>query len=143
MKKRALISREERTAVEERFRAVLEEHGEISFAYVHGSFAEGREFADVDVALYLSALPPDPLMYEIDRESELALAGFGYVFDVRILNEAPLSFRYNAIKSGHLLFERNKDERSDFVERTLDLYFDFAPYRRMYLRETLGIGLQP
>lgn len=142
MKKRALISKEERTAVEEKLRAVLEKHGEISFAYVHGSFAEGLEFADVDIGLYLSALPPDPLAYEIERESELARAGFLFAIDIRILNEAPLSFRYNVIKSGHPLFERSKDERSDFVERTLDLYFDFAPYRRMYLRETLGIGLQ-
>jgi hypothetical protein len=61
--------------------------------------------------------------------------------DLRILNDAPLSFRYNVIRYGRPVFVRDSDARFEFVEATLRGYFDFAPYREMYLRETLGLGL--
>jgi len=36
-----------------RLREALEAREEIVFAYLHGSFAEGLPFRDVDVAIYL------------------------------------------------------------------------------------------
>jgi len=64
-----------------------------------------------------------------------------YIVDVRVLNMSPLSFKYNVIKNGIVLISRNDDERADFQEVTIASYFDFAPYRKMYLKETLGLGI--
>lgn len=64
-----------------------------------------------------------------------------YPVDVRILNGAPLSFRYNVIKHGRHLAVLDDDARCDFEEATVSNYFDFAPYRKMYLQEALGRGV--
>lgn len=58
-----------------------------------------------------------------------------YPIDVRALNGSPLSFRYHVIKEGMLLMVKDDDLRSDFQEATLSGYFDFAPYRTIYLKE--------
>jgi predicted nucleotidyltransferase len=135
------LSGEERQAVITAVGKTLEAHADISFAYLHGSFLTGSEFRDVDVAVYLNELPAAPLDYELQLETELPHVVHGFPVDVRILNNAPLSFKYNVIKSGVLLFARDDDERADFVESTLSAYFDFAPYRALYLKETLGLGV--
>ena len=132
----------ERMAIRERLRAALERHAEISFAYLHGSFVGGEGFRDIDVAVYLRANEAESrLRYELALEASLSKDSCGYPVDVRILNAAPLSFRYQVIKGGDLLFERDDDERADFQEATLSAYFDFEPYRALYLKETLGRGI--
>jgi len=135
------LAEEAKQAVIAAVRRSLEGHTEISFAYLHGSFMKAGGFRDIDVAVYADALPASPLDYELRLEAESMNAVSGFPVDVRVLNGAPLSFRYNAIKNGLLLFARDDDERADFVESTLSAYFDFAPYRALYLKETLGLGV--
>lgn len=119
---------------------------EILVAYVHGSYAERRPFRDLDIAVYVSesALSGSLLSYEVMLESGLeeALRGAGLAapLDVRILNRAPLSFRYEVIKHGTPVFVANDDLRADFEAATVSRYLDFAPFRREQLREVLGLG---
>ncbi len=75
--------------------------------------------------------------YEIELEIKLEET-LKYPMDVRVLNYAPLSFQYQVIKNGNLLFEKDGDCRVDFQTKTLDFYFDFAPFRKQYLKEVLG-----
>jgi predicted nucleotidyltransferase len=125
-------------AVESILRTVLEKRPEISFAYIHGSFARGEDFRDIDVAVYLKVPSDSPLRYELTLEAELMEAVGKYLVDVRVLNGAPVSFAYHVFKDGNVLIARDDDERSDFQEAVLARYFDFAPYRAEYLKETLG-----
>jgi predicted nucleotidyltransferase len=113
---------------------------EILFAYLHGSFVASEKFRDIDVAVFLGKLPPSPLEFELSMEAELCGALRGYPVDVRVLNNAPLSFRYNVIKFGKRLFAEDDDARCDFEEAVLSNYFDFAPFRKRYLEEVLGLG---
>lgn len=126
-------------AIEEKIRKALKKYAEISFAYLHGSFINEDGFKDIDVAVYIKELPQSILDYELQLETALMKVIEKYIVDVRVLNTSPLSFRYNVIKSGILLVATNDDERADFQEATLSRYFDFAPYRNLYLRETLGV----
>jgi predicted nucleotidyltransferase len=126
-------------AIEIKLRKALRKYAEISFAYLHGSFVKEDGFKDIDVAVYVKELPPSVLEYELQLETALMEVVDKFTVDVRVLNTSPLSFRYHVIKSGILLVVRNDDERADFQEATLSRYFDFAPYRNLYLRETLGV----
>lgn len=134
------LSEEEKKAVITSVRRLLENHEQVAFAYLHGSFCTGGVFRDIDIALYIEGVLSSPLELELELESELIKAVI-FPVDVRVLNGAPLSFRYNVIKDGMLLFARDDDQRAEFVEHTLSAYFDFAPYRNLYLKETLGIGV--
>ena len=80
--------------------AVLKRRNEIEFAYLHGSFLEG-DFRDIDLAIYLNKLKTkkDALEYELALERELENI-VNIPVDVRVLNNAPLSFRFNTIKGG-------------------------------------------
>ena len=110
-------------------------------AYVYGSFVMADKFRDIDIAVYLKQIPSTPLHVELELETELGNIIKNYLVDVRILNNAPLSFRYNVIKSGKPIVVVDDDARTDFEEATLSNYFDFSPFRKMYLKETLGHGI--
>jgi predicted nucleotidyltransferase len=118
----------------------LAKRPDLLFAYVHGSFMLQEKFRDIDVAIYLKSKPTELLQVELDLETAL-YNQIKYPVDVRILNSAPLSFRYNVIKDGRRLAVINDDARCDFEETTVSNYFDFAPYRKMYLQEALNRGV--
>ena len=124
-------------------RALEKEQG-LCAVYVHGSFIKGGPFHDIDLALYYHPTPKfNPLDKELDLEvaleEGLIKAGFRIPVDVRIINKAPLSFRYNVIKEGQLLLVRDDNQRVDFEVLTLTKYFDFAPFRAAYLKEVLRL----
>jgi uncharacterized protein len=118
----------------------LQKHDEIVFAYLHGSFAEKDTFHDIDIAVFLKELPESKLGYELELETKL-IQVIGRIVDVRILNNVPISLRYHVIKKGLPLLIRDDNERVEFQEFTLLRYFDFAFFRAMYLKETLGLGI--
>ncbi len=135
------ISTQAKEEIIAHIRSFLEKVPGLLFAYVHGSFITDEKFRDIDAAVYLKATPLSPLQMELDLETELLGIVNKYPVDVKILNDAPLSFRYNVIKHGKRLVVIDDDARSDFEESTFSRYFDFAPYRKLYLKEALGRGV--
>jgi hypothetical protein len=93
------------------------------------------------VAVYLERMPASVLEYELQMETELIMAVGRHIIDVRVLNTAPLSFKYNVIKDGIILLVKNDDKRADFQETTISAYLDFLPYRNIYLEESLGVKI--
>ena len=140
-KRYAALQGAKKTSVESRIESILESDVGIVFAYIHGSFPREENFSDIDVAVYLADMPASPLDYELAMETVLTKAVAPYPVDVRILNGAPLSFKYQVIKGGTVLVAKDDEKRAGFQEATLAEYFDFAPYRAMYLKETLGFGV--
>jgi predicted nucleotidyltransferase len=109
---------------------------EIVFAYLHGSFIQNEEFRDVDVAVFLAdgaTRPLDGVDYEISLSLGLEKAT-GLPVDVKLLHDAPLSFRYQASR-GVLLMTRDESVREEFLNKTWGEYFDFVPLSRIYREE--------
>lgn len=131
----------DKTTITEAIVGKLQEHPEILFAYVHGSFLTNEFFSDIDLALYLSKIPGSLLEYELNMEVILSNAVLGAPVDVRLLNGAPLSFQYNVMKEGIPIFVNDDSERAEFQERTIKYYFDFAPFRKRYLEEVYRIAV--
>lgn len=107
---------------------------EIVFAILYGSAAEGRPFHDVDVAVYvdeaqLSDRDHYGYMFALADALEQRIP---YPVDVRLINDAPLPFRYN-ISRGRPIFARDATALADFLSRTWDEYLDFAPVAMKYL----------
>ncbi len=125
----------EREKVVKKLADILKKREEVIFAYIHGSFLKGN-FRDVDVAIYLTE--SRDVFYEIELEVELEET-LKLPVDVRILNSAPLSFRFGVIKNGLILFSKDEQVRVEFETRTISEYHDFAYFRKRYRREVLGI----
>lgn len=114
---------------------LLKEREEIVFAYLHGSFLT-HDFRDIDVAVYLKE--DEDVLYEVELGVKLEKI-LRFPIDVRVLNSAPLTFRFKVIKDGLLLFSRDERIRSDFEALTISEYHDFSYFRKRYRREILGI----
>ncbi len=116
----------------------LSSRQELLFVYLHGSFVEEGAFRDMDLAVYLRQDLVLPRRYR-EYESELAVGlslKARIPIDVRVLNDAPVAFRYHVL-NGRLLVSRDGDFLDEFRARTWDEYCDFAPFARRYLREVL------
>jgi uncharacterized protein len=117
----------------------LEGRPEILLAVLHGSFTRGESFRDIDVAVWLDPLrlsKPERFRHGLDLSVELRLT-VGHPVDVRVLNDAPLGFRYHAL-AGSPLLVRDDGFLADLRARTWDEYLDFQPFARRFLREALS-----
>ncbi len=131
----------EKESIIENLKVCLKNRSDVIFAYLHGSFFTEDRFKDIDIAVYLDPLPPSLLEAELELEAKLSNVVKRYPVDIRILNKASLSFRYNVIKNGQPIVVNNDNIRSDFVEATLSYYFDFSPFFQEYLKEALRSGI--
>ncbi len=120
-----------------RLTSLLLPRAEIAFAYLHGSFAEGLPYHDIDVAVYLDpAWRGDVFDYELALSTELTRA-LGVEVDVHTLNSAPLGFCH-AVLQGQVLFARDEEMLADYIERVSLAVMDFEHLGRIYLHEILN-----
>lgn len=107
-------------------------------AVLYGSAAEGLPFRDLDIALVVDR-EIWPAQEDWERENRLAdqlVSLSPFPIDVRVVNDAPPGFRYH-VTLGRPLLVRDEEAYADFLERTWDLYFDFAPFARRYFEEVV------
>ncbi len=105
----------------------------ISFAYIYGSFTDmSLPFHDIDLGVFfagknLPEMSQTAIALAVDLSKKTA-----FPVDVRVLNNAPVSFVYNVLK-GELICERNQDIRCKVMENTVRSYLDMQPilYRAM------------
>ena len=114
---------------------------DIVFAYIFGSFISKDEFKDIDIGVYIDNIETATILnYEmkLELESEDIL---GIPVDIRIINNAPISFVYNILKDKIVMIDNNIDLRSDFEGLVYKKYFDFQYFRKEYLREIVNASV--
>lgn len=132
------LSRKEKDALIGKISDILKTKEDMTFAYIFGSFVSEDYFKDIDIGIFISSQRLiSPLRIELEMESELQDA-IHIPVDVRIINNAPLPFVYNILKSGHLIADKNQALRSDFEGLVYKKYFDFRHLRNEYLREIIN-----
>ena len=127
-----------------RLKEILSRHGEIAFAYVHGSVLSSASPRDLDIAVYLypdiykrlADMAETNIGFGIPLEMEMQKA-LGMKVDTQVLNAAPLSFRHRVVQQGFIVLENDPGIRYEFEYRARYQYFDFRPKRKEYLREAL------
>lgn len=126
----------EREGVIQPIVAQLAQHPEIFAIVLYGSFLNNETFRDIDLALLVDEhkLSPESFLeYELDLLEELAHLS-KFPLDIRIVNRAPVLFRY-AVTKGRVLFCRDERAWVEFCERTWGEYLDFEPVARLYIQE--------
>ena len=113
--------------------------------YAFGSLASGdlKPLSDLDFGIIVSR----KLNKQKRFDCHLDLIGtFNQVLgtdevDLVQMNDAPMHFSYNIIKSGKLIYCRDKTELAEFIEKTIKLYLDFKYFRNAFDNAYLkGIG---
>ncbi len=120
-------------------------------AYLFGSAAEGvaHRRSDLDIALLLPQAMEPRQRQEVRLEVIAALEKrTRRPVDVVILNDAPLLLRFQVLKHGKVLVDRDPTRRCLFAARTMGMYYDTRRYLEYHLdrlirrirREGLGAG---
>jgi predicted nucleotidyltransferase len=109
----------------------------VAFAYLFGSMLEVDTVHNVDVGIYL-----DP--FEATQQAEIAASlaqrladAAGLPADVRVLNQAPVTFLYRALR-GHLLVSNNDDLLNSTLEYVSRRYLDMAPFLLQATKEAFA-----
>jgi len=129
----------------QRIGTALQTRLEILFAYAHGTFLENGPFRDLDIALFIEPdqMPIRRLVYETDLERELGcIVEAVFPVDVRILNDAPRAFQFNALR-GRLLFDSDPDARVDYLTWVAMRYLDIDPIIRHHTKEAFHHAIEP
>lgn len=127
----------ERERVTSSLVAVLEAEPDLEFAWLHGSFLAAGKFHDIDVGVYLDA----PAGVRFRRALDLAVRldrETGFPVDVRVLNDAPVTFLFHVFREGSLLLSRNDERLAELMERTVREYLDMEPLLRRATIEAYG-----
>ncbi|MBW1716904.1 MAG: nucleotidyltransferase domain-containing protein [Deltaproteobacteria bacterium] len=133
------ISKYQRREIGEKITAVLTQRHEIVFAFLYGSFLSETRFRDIDLGIFVRGLDhSEHWDYEckLSQEIENALHS-SFLFEVKVINEAPLSFCFHVIM-GKLLFTKDEDFLVDFMIRTARHYLDVSPLRQRYIIEAMA-----
>lgn len=123
------LPEEDRLGLLRRLKGKLEKEGGILFAYVYGSFLEGRPFKDLDVAIWIED-SSKAFYYTVDFSARLEVE-LKVPVDVQVLNEAPLPFKHHIFTRGRLLFSREERLRMRLADEAIRQYLDLKRLREI------------
>ena len=128
---------EQHENISQRLRKELAQEPGVRFAYLYGSVLESDRVHDVDVGLFLDdAVLPQQATFANSLSATLS-AAVGLPIDVRVLNDAPLSFLYHVLR-GQLLLCRDEAFLTDMIEDVARRYLDIAPLLRSSTKDAFG-----
>ena len=126
-RKRYTASVEQKNQIKSSIAEILMTVEDIHFSYMFGSFIEeNTPFHDIDLGVFF-AEKNRLRMTEAAIDLAILLSWkTAYPVDVRVLNFAPVSFVYHALR-GELIYEKNTDIRCQVMENTVRKYLDMKP----------------
>ena len=118
---------------------------QVLVAYVFGSQTTGKAgpLSDLDVAALLAGEPTPSECFDARLEFIGGLMSLLHTndVDVLILNDVPLIMRYQVLRTGRVIFCRDRQAMIDFRVRTLNEFFDFKPvldyHRKVFFERIL------
>ncbi|KAF5044811.1 MAG: nucleotidyltransferase [Methanoculleus sp.] len=99
----------------------------VLLGYLYGSFLCHDEFHDIDIGLLISGErePYESYRYAMGIASDLERCITPrYEIDLRILNDAPVEFQYEVVRTGHLLAARDESTRIAFEAGVIAQFLD-------------------
>ena len=106
---------------------------------MHGSFVDGGFFRDIDVGVFVTGVDSaDFWEYETRISQQIEEAIYNkFLVEVKVINEAPVSFCYHVIK-GQVLYVRDEDALVEFMVRISRDYLDMALLRHRHMTEVMN-----
>lgn len=115
---------------------LLSRRQDIQTVYLFGSRGSGTadDLSDVDISILMNC---SRLTFDAESSlmDEITSALGTDEISLVILNNAPLTIAYGAIKGARVLYSRDEGARLDFEGITARKYFDFRYYLDSYDRE--------
>ena len=115
---------------------------EVSALYIFGSAAKGKgtNESDIDVAVLINDRKRGKQTFESLRKTYYGISPklSSRPLDIVILNTAPPFLKYRIIRTGEVLFDKNRKLRVRFKANALIEYFDYQPIEAICLKAVGG-----
>ena len=122
----------------ERIVRYFQERDEVVSLYLFGSSARARKTkeSDIDIAVLIDESGFQKTDLERFRKEYFeASPRFSLrPVDIVILNTAPPFLKYQVLKKGRILFDRERKLRVRFTEKAIIEYLDYKPIQDIYLK---------
>lgn len=119
---------------------ILEKYG-VHTCYLFGSRATGTESlkSDVDLAVLFFPYSPDKHNLEllVKMELDISRALQCSNVDLVLLQRERITFKFEVIKTGKVIYCLEDDKRTDFEDIVVRNYLDFAPFLDCYWQEMM------
>lgn len=105
--------------------------------FLYGSY--GTEYqtplSDVDIAIFID--PDKEILFQEELQLGADLTSISGEDDINLLiiNHAPVVLQYNIISTGSMIYERSTDRVSDFIEKVIKNYADYAIDMQFFYRD--------
>ncbi len=114
---------------------------QVRLAYLFGSVAKGKagKLSDVDIAVLLDESLNKKQRFDLQLEliSDISEILKTDKIDLVVINEAPLSLKFEIIKANYPLFIRDRMEKIDFEQMVMSRYLDRRYYEKRASSEFL------
>ncbi|MCL4457744.1 MAG: nucleotidyltransferase domain-containing protein [Nitrospirae bacterium] len=115
---------------------------EVSALYIFGSASNNKETSesDIDIAVLINDRKKGRKTYESLKKTYYSVSpGFSLrPIDIVVLNTAPPFLKHRIIKTGKVLFDRNRRLRVRFAANAIIEYFDYKPIEDICLKAVAG-----
>lgn len=115
----------------------LHKETDVAFAYLYGSSLDQTKIHDVDVGVYLHPAALKQARAVAARLQDRLPSILGLPVDIRVLNQAPVTFIYHVLH-GSLLLCRDEKLHSIVLEDVARQYLDLAPLIRQSTAEAFA-----
>ncbi len=122
--------------------AELFKSASVEFAYLGGSWARNCNawWSDIDIFVSIPSFkkisPKEQLNLLATLNQEATdLTGYENV-EISILETMPLHVQFNVISDGIVIFEKNTDERKQFLEKLLPRYYDHIIWYKSLINQS-------
>jgi len=106
---------------------VLCHYDQVLLAYLYGSYLRFDTYQDIDIALLLNGTMEPYALFKLQMQiaGEIEdLLSPQVPCDVRVLNDAPVEFQYEVIRTGSIIFCRNEEQKIDYETDMMRQYLD-------------------
>jgi uncharacterized protein len=121
--------------------AYLQSRPDVCFSYLFGSLSQGRvaPLSDVDIAVYMSD-EHDLTLKKLEILGKLNEILKTDEIDLVVLNSASLPIKFNILKKGKLLVDKEPHTRHQYQSLTMRKYFDFHRFESGILKRRYFSG---
>lgn len=135
--KRYSLTNDQKTEITTQLKKYLQNHPEVRFSFLHGSFLDKLSCRDIDLGVYFDDQINREVIFDLALDIAIELTNkLGVPVDVHALNQASNSFCYHVTR-GILLTSQDDEETYNFIENTWQAYLDFQPITRQILNDLL------
>lgn len=121
----------------------LKAQNDIGFAYLYGSALQGffNKESDIDIAIYLKGSPDNFFNRRLELCDALSKITKRETNTVIFNQTNSLFLKFVILQEGKLLCDNDHKLRLEYEPRTVNLYYDYAPFLQTYNNKYLEKNL--